>query len=77
MGDLLKFTIGALKDKSIRLMKFEKYLISRIENLSNLGTYQFYKISEVLQSAYIVPRDTKSNTFYVSNYIDRDKFNQL
>ncbi len=32
----------------------------RVENLLNLGTQRFYKISEVLWSAYIMPRDTKS-----------------
>ena len=43
----------------------------------NLGVQQFYKISEVLQSAHVVPRDTKGNTFYFNNYINWDQFNQL
>ncbi len=36
----------------------------------NLGGQQFCKISEVLQSAHIVSRDTEGNTSYLNNYID-------
>ncbi len=43
----------------------------------NLGGQQFYKISEVLQSAHVVPKNTESNTFYLNNYIDWDLFNLL
>ncbi len=59
------------------MIKLEKYLISRAENPLNLGGQRFYKISEVLQSAHFVPRDTEGNTFYLNNYIDWDQFNQL
>ena len=53
-----------------RMVGFEKYSISRAENLLNLGSQQFYKISEVLQSANIVPKDTENNIFYLNNYIN-------
>ena len=59
------------------MIKLEKYLISRAENPLNLGDQQFYKISEVLQSAYVVPRDTKGNNFYLNNYINWNQFNKL
>ena len=59
------------------MVKLEKYLISRIENLLNLDSQQFYKISKVLQSAHIVPKDAESNTFYLNIYIYRNQFNQL
>ena len=53
-----------------KIVKLEKYPISRAENSLNLGGLQFYKISKVLQSAYVIPRDTEVNTFYLNNYID-------
>ncbi len=59
------------------MVELEKYPISRAENPLNLGGQRFYKISEVLQSAHVVPRDTEGNTFYLSNYIDWDQFNQI
>ena len=52
------------------IIKLEKYLISKAGNPLNLGGQQFYKISKVLQSAYIISRNTKNNTFYLNNYID-------
>ena len=57
------------------MVKFEKYPISRVENPLNLGGQQFYIISEVLQSAHIIPWDTKSNIFYLNNDIDWNLFN--
>ncbi len=60
-----------------RMIKLEKYPISRAENPLNPGGQRFYKISEVLQSAHVVPRDTEGNTFYLNNYINWDQFNQL
>ena len=60
-----------------RMIKLKKYPISRVENPLNLSGQWFYKISEVLQSAHVVLRDTESNTFYLNNYIDWDQFNQL
>lgn len=57
------------------MVKLEQYLISSTQNSWNLGDQWFYKISEVLQSAYILPSDTKSNTFYVNNYIEWNQFN--
>ncbi len=57
------------------MVELEKYPISRAENSLNLGGQRFYKISEVLQSAHVVPRDTKGNNFYLNNYIDWDQLN--
>ena len=59
------------------IVELEKYSISKAKNLLNLGSQQFYKISEVLQSAHVVSRNTKNNTFYLNNYINWDQFNQL
>ncbi len=63
--------------KTYGMVELEKYPISRAENPLNLGSQQFYKISKVLQLAYVVPRDTVGNTFYLNNYIDWEQFNQL
>ena len=46
----------------------------RAENPLNLGSQQFYKISEVLQKAHVVPRDIEDNTSYLNNYIDWNLF---
>ena len=59
------------------IVELEKYLILRAEKSLNLGGQQFYKISEVLQSAYVLLRDIEGNTFYLNNYIDWNQFNQL
>ena len=59
------------------MVKLEKYPISRAEKPLNLGGQRFYKISEVLQSAHVVPKDTEGNTFYLNNYIDYSQFNHL
>lgn len=52
------------------IVELKKNPISRTENFLNLGDQQFYTISEILQSAYIVPRDIEDNIFYLNNYID-------
>ena len=54
------------------MVEFEKYPISKAENPLNLSGQRFYKISKVLQSAHVVPRDNEDNTFYLNNYIDWD-----
>ncbi len=59
------------------MVELEKYQISRAKNPLNQGGQQFYKISEVLQRAHVVPRDIKHNTSYLHKYIDWDQFNQL
>ncbi len=59
------------------MVELEKYPISRAKNPLNLGGQRFYKISEVLRSAHVVPRDTEGNTSYLNHYIDWDQFNQL
>ncbi len=46
-----------------------------MENLLNLGSQQFYKISKVLQSIHIVSKDVEDNTSYFNNYIDWNQFN--
>ncbi len=47
------------------------------ENLRNLGAHWIIKISLVLHSAHVVPRNQDKVVFYVNNYIDWDQFNQL
>ena len=59
------------------IVKLEKYPISRAENPLNLSSQRFYKISEVLLSTHVMPRDGEGNTSYFNNYIDWDQFNQL
>ncbi len=59
------------------MVELEKYPISKAKNPLNLGSQQFYKISKILQSAYVVPRDTEGNISYLNNYINKDLFNQL
>ncbi len=59
------------------IVELEKYLILRVENSLNLNSQRIYKISEVLQSAHVMPRDTKSNTSHLNNHINEDQFNQL
>lgn len=56
--------------ETYRMVKLEKYPISRIENPLNLGAHQFFKIFEVLQNAYIMSKNTEGNTIYVNNYIN-------
>lgn len=58
--------------KTHRMVKLKKYPILRAENPLNQGSQEFFKIFEVLQSAYIVPKDTEGNIFYLNNYIDGD-----
>ena len=57
------------------MVEFENYPISRTENCLNLRGQRFYKISQVLQNYYIMPRNIEGNTFYFNNYIDQDQFN--
>lgn len=59
------------------MIQFENYPILRSENSSNLDAHQYFKISEILQNTYIIPRDIKDKIFYVNNYIAQDQFNQL
>lgn len=40
--------------KTYKIVKLQKYLTLKTENFLNLGNQQFYKISEILQSTYIV-----------------------
>ena len=65
------------------MVNLKKYPILRIKNFLNLGSQQFYKISNVLQCAHVVPRDTKNKLFIsviilieinlISNIIQSDK----
>ena len=50
-----------LVHKIYGIVELKKYPILKAENFLNLGGQQFYKISKVLQSAYIVPRDVVIN----------------
>ena len=47
------------------------------ENPYNLGACQIIEIPLVLRNAHIVPRDQDKIVFYVNNYINWDRFNQL
>ena len=46
-----------------------------VENPHNLGVYQIIKISLILYSAHVIPKDQDKIVFYVNNYIDWDQFN--
>ena len=59
------------------MIKLEKMRALTIEYFCNLGAYQIIKISSVLFSAHVVPKDQNKFVFYVNNYIDWNKFNQL
>lgn len=56
--------------KTYRIIDLEKFPISRVINLLNPDVQQFYNISEILQSVYIVPKDIESYTSNVHNYIN-------
>ena len=56
--------------KTHGIVELEKYIISQAEILLNLGSQQFYKIFEFLQSVYVVPRDIEDDSFYLDNYIN-------
>ena len=46
--EIYNWCYRGLVHKTHRMIKLEKYLISKAENLLNLGNQQFYKISKVL-----------------------------
>ena len=73
--EIYNWCYRGLVHKTHGIVELEKYLISRVKNLLNLGSQQYYIISEILQNAHVVPRDIKVNTFYLNNYIDWDQFN--
>ena len=66
-----------LVHKTYGIIELEKYPILRAQNLLNLGRQQFYKISKVLQSAQIVPKNIEDKTSYLNHYIDQNQFNQI
>ncbi len=68
--EIYNWRYRGLVNKTHGIVELDKYQISGAENPLNLGSQQFYKISEVLQNAYVVPKDTKDNTSYLNNYID-------
>ena len=59
------------------IVKVEKYLILRKENLLHFSGLWFYKISEILQTAYVISRDIENNNFYLNNHNNWDQFNHL
>lgn len=73
--ELYNWRSRRLVHETYEIVKLEKYTILRAENCLNFGGIQFYKIFEVLWSAYIISKNTKDNTFYLNNYIDWDQFN--
>ncbi len=59
------------------IIELEKMRILFAENLCNLGIYWIIKISLVLRSTHVVPKNQDKVIFYVNNYINLDQFNQL
>ena len=68
--EIYNWRFRGLVHKTHEMVKLAKYLILRAESLLNLGGQRFYKISEILQSAHVMPRSTEDNTLYLNNYID-------
>lgn len=56
--------------KTYKIDKLEKYPILKLENLLNVNNIQFYKIFKLLQSVYVMLKDTKSNIFDFNKYIN-------
>lgn len=56
--------------ETLGMAELTKYPTLRVENPLNLDVHRFYKISSILQSVYVVPRDNDGNVFYINNYID-------
>ena len=48
-----------------------------VKNPRNLGAYCIIKVSLVLRSTHVVPRNQDRRVFYINNYIEWDQFNQL
>ena len=59
-----------LVHKTHRIVKPEKYLILRAKNSLYLGSQQFYKIFELLQSTHIMLSNNESNISYLKNCIE-------
>lgn len=59
------------------IVELEKWCTSTAENPCNLDAHRIVKISLILRSAYVVPRDQERIVFYVNNYVNWDQFNQL
>lgn len=52
------------------IIELEKMCTSTAENLHNFDIYRIIKISLVLRSAYMIPRDQEKFVFYINNFID-------
>ena len=59
------------------IIKHKKIYALTAENPCKLGTHRIIKISMVLYSTYIIPRNQDKFVFYINNYIDWNQFNQL
>ena len=59
------------------IVEFDKWHVSTAKNPRNLGAHCIIKISSIMHSAHVVPRDQDMIIFYVINYIDWDQINQL
>lgn len=59
------------------MIKFEKMYALTVKNPHNLGTHWIIQISSILYSAHVVFRNQNKFVFYINNYIDWNKFNQL
>lgn len=75
--EIYNWRFGEQAHKTHRIIELEKYPIFRAQNSFYLDCQQFYKISEVLQTAHIVISNIESNNFYLNDYIDWKQFTQL
>ena len=53
-----------------RMIEFDKWHVSTVENLCNLGAHCNIEVFSVLRSAHGVSKDQDRLVFYVNNYID-------
>lgn len=59
------------------MVKFEKMHASTAKHPRNLGAHHIVEISSILHNIHVVFRDQEKIVFYINNYIDWNKFNQL
>lgn len=56
--------------KTYRIDKLKKYPILKVENSLNIDHENFYRKTKLLQSTYVMLKDTKRNIFYFGKYIN-------
>ena len=52
------------------MVKLDKWYALTAENPRNFGAHRIIKISSILRSAHIVPKNQDKIVFYINNYID-------